>query len=574
MADVMAIPNQASLIHILLVEDSISDALLVRRALASATQAPFHVQHVTSLNAALQAIGEKEYDVVLLDLSLPDSAEFDGLLSLQQLAPKLPVVILTGQSDEEMALKAVVCGAQDYLFKDKADGLAIIRAMQYARKRKQFEATLITQANFDTLTGLANRVLFESRLDMALARIRRTGAGLGVFFLDLNRFKSVNDTMGHSAGDSLLQQVAQQLKLCLRPYDTAARFGGDEFALLIEGIAQPRDCASIAQKIIGRLAAPFSLCGRMAEIGVSIGVAVCMAAEDADRETLMRHADEAMYDAKQSAESAYRFYTPEIQKQAFIRMRLEDELRVAIAADQLVLHYQPKMDLQSGHTIGVEALLRWKHPARGLLLPAEFIAIAEEMGLAGEIGFWVIKTICSDMLRWKQSAVPIVPVSINLFASQLDDPHFTRNLRALLYGFSFPPSLMALEIPGDALLIRPSERMKMLQQVRALGVEVHLDHMGQSAIALEAFQTACVSALKISRELTQAVGKALDTQPMVQAIMDIASHFGMDVVAIGIENEWQRAFFRDHDCRHGQGVALCRPMPSEYLPEWLKIKHK
>jgi diguanylate cyclase (GGDEF)-like protein len=220
-----------------------------------------------------------------------------------------------------MALKAVEYGAQDYLFKDKANGNLIKRAMHYAIQRKQFEGGLIARANFDPLTGLANRLLFESRLDMALARGKRTGDGVGILFLDLDHFKQVNDTMGHAAGDSVLQQVGARLKQSVRPYDTVARFGGDEFALLIEGIKKPNDCSEVAQNIIKRIEEPLIIAGHPAKVGASIGIAVCFGGS-MTREDVLRQADEAMYSAKQSPESAYRHHTTEIRGEALARNKM------------------------------------------------------------------------------------------------------------------------------------------------------------------------------------------------------------------------------------------------------------
>jgi len=295
----------------LLIEDSKTDAVLIAQALTIAAKSSYQVKMVENISAALRALGEEKFDVILLDLSLSDTTGFNGLLSIQNMAPKLPLVILTAYADEEAALKAVEHGAQDYLFKDKVSGYTIQRAMQYAIKRKQFEETLITRANFDYLTGLVNRNLLENRLEMALARSKRSGDGIGVFFLDLDRFKQVNDSFGHPAGDLLLKEVAERLKQSFRTYDTAARFGGDEFALLIEDIKQASDCTIIAEKIIQKISEPFIINNKQANVGVSIGIATCLPGENFTREDLMQKADQAMYRAKLVKDSAYRFYTQE-----------------------------------------------------------------------------------------------------------------------------------------------------------------------------------------------------------------------------------------------------------------------
>lgn len=569
MAEIVAFTPTAQAIHILLVEDSTSDAVLIRKVLTKATPAGTQLQRVETLEAALSVLALQEFDVVLLDLSLPDSSGLDGLLSIQNLTPKMPVLILTAHGDEEMALKAVEQGAQDYMFKDHLDSMAIRRAMQYAMLRKQFESTLIHQANYDTLTGLANRTLFESRLGMALARSQRTGSSIGIFYLDLNRFKHVNDTLGHAAGDRLLTQVGERLRLCLRPYDTAARLGGDEFALLIEGMTQPRDCAVIAQKIIGQLTDPFIIDERKVEIGVSIGIATCEADEQSNAEALLRSADEAMYDAKCSLHSDYRFYTKALHEQTCTRLKLEDELAEALACGGLMLHYQPKIELATGRTIGAEALVRWNHPLRGVLFPAEFIAIAEETGLAGALGNWVLKTVCEDLARWQTAGLPTMQVSINLFPAQLDDAMLPSTLGDLLRHHALNPTLLAMEVPGSALLEKAAERIPNLQRIRALGIGLQLDHVGLSALSFDMLQLLAIDALKIAPEVIRSIHEPGGMLPLVQAIIDIAKRFNIGIIATGIENEWQQAFFRERHCNQGQGFALCRPLPSEFVPDWL-----
>jgi len=294
--------------HILLVEDSQSDASLFEKSLSKVAANNFEIQRVENLRSALRVLGENEFNIVFLDLSLPDTTGFNGLLSIQNMAPKLPVVILTANEDENLALAAVGQGAQDYLFKDKADGLTIRRAMRYAIQRKNLEELLITRAYFDPLTGLANRALFENRLSVILARKSRSGDGVGILFLDLNRFKQVNDVFGHAMGDQLLKNVAQRLQKSVRAYDTVARFGGDEFALLFDGIKQAGDCAKIAQKIIQKISRPYVISNQTLDIGVSIGIALCLKDESNTCEILLKQADEAMYAAKQSEQSDYEFY--------------------------------------------------------------------------------------------------------------------------------------------------------------------------------------------------------------------------------------------------------------------------
>jgi diguanylate cyclase (GGDEF)-like protein len=302
-------PSLDNPLRILLIEDSRGDALLIEKALERARPGVNRVETATTLAEALALLSEKEFDIALLDRSLPDVEGFSGLHSIQSLSPELPIVFLTAYRDENTALEAIEQGAQDYLFKDKIDGHVIKRAIQYAILRKQFEGVLIVRANFDMLTGLTNRTLFENRLDMALARMKRQGGNLAVLFLDLDRFKEVNDSFGHLTGDKLLKEVAERLKHVLRPYDTAARFGGDEFAVLMEGMPEIRHSEVLAQKILGLFDEPFLVQGREINVGASLGIATCSSGQNGQREMLMQQADAAMYEAKTVPESAFRVFS-------------------------------------------------------------------------------------------------------------------------------------------------------------------------------------------------------------------------------------------------------------------------
>lgn len=285
-------------LSILLIEDSRGDALLIEKALNVAMPEGYRLQTVSTLADALKTLSEHTFDVALLDRSLPDVEGVSGLHSVQNMAPQLPIVFLTAYLDERVAFETIEQGAQDYLYKDNIDGRIIKRAIQYAVLRKQFENLLILRANFDMLTGLANRMLFESRLDMALARMKRHGGNLAVLFMDLDRFKFVNDTYGHAEGDKLLMGVANRLKQTLRPYDTAARFGGDEFAILLENIPEMQHGTLVAEKILKLFQTPFPVVGNDVSIGISIGVTTCNATIEAGGAAIMQCADAAMYQAK------------------------------------------------------------------------------------------------------------------------------------------------------------------------------------------------------------------------------------------------------------------------------------
>ncbi|NDF12116.1 MAG: GGDEF domain-containing response regulator [Proteobacteria bacterium] len=301
-------PSFNTPLRILLVEDSAGDMMLIKKALERTLHDDYTVECATSVHEATIKLAQYEFDIALLDRSLPDADGFSGLHTIQNTAPHIPVIFLTAFNDEHTAFEAIEQGAQDYILKDKIDSYSMKRALQYAILRKHFEGLLIMRANFDMQTGLVNRTLFESRLTQALARIKRHGGNLAILFIDLNRFKQVNDTLGHEMGDTLLKEVGARLKRSLRPYDTTARFGGDEFAILLESITHKRDGGVVAQKIIERLDEPFVIAGHTIGIGLSIGISTCSAEDEISMAQLIKQADAAMYAAKSDGYSSYCYY--------------------------------------------------------------------------------------------------------------------------------------------------------------------------------------------------------------------------------------------------------------------------
>ncbi|USQ14320.1 diguanylate cyclase response regulator [Legionella lytica] len=295
-------------LKILLIEDSVGDAMIISKVLQQAMPQAHLLERASTISEALKIVSEQEFDVALLDRTLPDSHGFNGLHSIQNMSPKLPIIFLTGYKDERLALEAIKQGAQDYLFKDQLDANLIKRAIQYAVLRKQFEDVLIIRANFDMLTGLANRMLFENRLEIALAKMRQLGGIISVLLLDLDKFKQVNDTYGHIAGDKLLKEVSSRLKQSLRSYDVVARFGGDEFAILLENLSDPHQSEIVAKKIASLMDAPFNLSGNELPITLSIGIVNCHNNRYISSESVLLQADAAMYEAKSLPGTSYRVF--------------------------------------------------------------------------------------------------------------------------------------------------------------------------------------------------------------------------------------------------------------------------
>jgi diguanylate cyclase (GGDEF)-like protein len=394
--------QQTKSFPVLLVEDNPGDARLVVELLSEATGDAFRVVHVEQLADARQEVMESGTGCVLLDLSLPDAARLEALMQLRAAAPDVPIVILSGLQDELLAVKAVQEGAQDYLVKGRVDGEAIGRSIRYAVERKALEMQTAHKALHDHLTGLPNRDLFHDRLKHAITRAKRHDSLIGVMFLDLDGFKPINDKLGHDVGDKLLVALARRLEDGLRGSDTPARFGGDEFVVLCEDVADEQHVIAIGERLQRAIAEPFMIDNHELNVTSSMGVVVSDGREHGAGE-LIRDADEAMYRAKHQGIS-YEVFDEAMRSRVRARARTETDLQRAVDEHEFRLLYQPQIDLRSGEIVGLEALIRWDHPQRGVVEPGEFLWLAEETGLITRIGEWVLRQSCLQARAWACAA--------------------------------------------------------------------------------------------------------------------------------------------------------------------------
>lgn len=389
-------PASATL-RLLLVEDNLPDARLVAVMLAESSAPRFELVHVRRTQDAIRRLAENAFDAVLLDLGLPDAHELEALNQVSNAAPQLPIVVLTGRENETLAVQAMRRGAQDYLVKGWSSGRVLVRSIRYAIERKRTEQHISHLAYHDPLTDLPNRLLLQDRLNHSLAHARRRSEMLAVVFIDLDLFKAINDTLGHTSGDELLVQVAGRLRGCIRESDTAARIGGDEFALVISEILRFEDAPRLAERVSATFNSPFRLAGQETHVSASIGISL-YPTHGQDAETLLRNADAAMYQVKKRGRNHLRFHT-ELMNGSPQWLARGADLRRALEQDELRVHYQPQMNLESGNIIGLEALVRWQHPRRGLLSPGEFLPVAEDGGLIGSIDGWVLRQACAQLGR-------------------------------------------------------------------------------------------------------------------------------------------------------------------------------
>jgi diguanylate cyclase (GGDEF)-like protein/PAS domain S-box-containing protein len=428
--------------------------------------------------------------------------------------------------------------------------------------RKRAEAALEHQALHDPLTRLPNRSLLADRITHALHRLGRSRRWVGVLFLDLDRFKLVNDSLGHAAGDDLLVQVAERLHDAVRPADTIARFGGDEFVVLCEGLRHPGDAGKLAARMLEAFRYPFVIAGRELYVMPSIGVAVANG-DGTDAESLVRNADTAMYSAKSQGGNRYTFFDDDLRRRAVARLDVEHALRRALERSELLLHYQPLFDVTSGAVVGVEALLRWPSDAGRVVPPDEFIPVAEETALIVPMGAWALHEACRQLAAWDESAPGRVTpsVAVNLSARQVAEPGLVAMVADVLRHTGVAPERLCLEITETAVMQDADAAIVVLESLKALGVRLALDDFGTGHASLGYLSRFPVDALKIDRSFVARLGSDRSATAIVASIMALAEGLGLEVVAEGVEEPEQLEFLRAAGCRLAQGYLLCRPIP-------------
>jgi diguanylate cyclase (GGDEF)-like protein/PAS domain S-box-containing protein len=439
---------------------------------------------------------------------------------------------------------------------------AIANVLSDAIERVRAESAIRFQALHDRTTGLPNRALFLDRLGHALSLGRRRRRDLAVLFLDLDHFKLINDTLGHAAGDDLLQQVAPRLRSAVRPADTVARFGGDEFVLLCEDLDEVH-AADIAKRVLAAFAAPFVLEGQDHYLTTSVGIALT-GRPSATAESLVRDADAAMYRAKDRGRGRYEIFDEDMRHRALARLQLEAELRRAVDRDELELHYQPVISLRSGRIVAVEALARWNHPDRGLLGAPDFIPIAEETGLMVPITRWVLAEAMTQAARWQDEYPDVVAVTVGVNVSSADiaRPDFEDVVVGALAASGAAPQSLSLEITESALVDPSEATVEALRRLKAMGVMITLDDFGTGYSSLSHLESFPADTLKIDRTFVSRLQGGIDNAPVARAIVGLGQALGLVVVAEGVETAEQEAGLRELDCRVAQGFRYARPLPA------------
>ena len=439
-----------------------------------------------------------------------------------------------------------------------------IATLEDVSARKASEARADEAARQDPLTGLPNRLLLQERLSEALVRLHRNAESCAILLVDLDRFKPVNDTLGHPIGDALLKKVADRLRSTVRPTDTVARIGGDEFVILQTGVREASDTQALARRLVDLIGRTYMVDGHLLTIGASVGVA--LAPHDGDSaETLLKNADLALYRAKLDGRGTYRFFEPEMDARMQARRRLELDMRQALARREFQLHYQPQMQLEGDRLIGCEALIRWHHPERGTISPLDFIPLAEEIGLIVPIGDWVIRQACRDAMTWPEH----MSVAVNVSPAQFKSDRLVETIMSALAGSGLPARRLEVEITEGVLLQENEKTLRTLHRLRELGVRVSMDDFGTGYSSLSYLRSFPFDKIKIDRSFVKDLSGRPDGDAIIRAIAGLGRSLGMTTVAEGVETPEQMQRVREEGCTDVQGYLISKPIPAENLISFL-----
>ncbi len=545
--------------RILVVDDDRSSRFALRETLLSEGH---EVLEAGNGQQAVEICRQAAPDLIVMDGMMPVMDGFSACTLIRSLpgCAAIPILLVTGMNDEGAVDKAFGAGATDYIAKP-INYAVLRRRIEHLLAARSAEERVHQLAYVDSLTGRPNRTKFNEHMEALLLETARSEKQFALLFLDINDFKLVNDTLGHEAGDLLLKYVAERLVGCVRKGDFVARFGGDEFCIVLDNVRSYEMIRNIAEKIHDHVNRPFVLLGREMLLGSSIGIAV-YPEHGTDAGTLLRSADMAMYHAK-TGKKLWEFYEPRLESESLARLETENELRNAIDREELVVYYQPQEDLRTGLISGYEALIRWQHPTRGLVPPAEFIELAERNGLINEIGRWVLCTICEQMRDWAERGFEMPRVAINLSARQLANPSLVEDFREVITDAGIPPDRIEFEITESAIMERPDEMIGMLRDLKAMGTRLAVDDFGTGYSSLSYLKRFPLDYIKIDRAFISDVMTNRIDADIVRTIIALAQALEVEVIAEGVETTLQRQFLKEMQCHYLQGFLLSKPVPAE-----------
>ena len=559
----------------------IDDEEQIRNLLVAILQNLYRCCIASSAEEALTALRESTFDLVISDVDMGGMSGLELVPRVHSLAPDTVVVMISGNQDIETAIAAMRVGAFDYITKPidlRHVEAAVQRALQHhdllqeRRRYKEQLENLLQQrtaevdrlAYYDTLTQLPNRTLFEDRLAQAVAVANSGDQSLGVLFISLDQFKKVNDTLGHGPGDSLLQEFAQRLRSCISKTDTVARFGSDEFALLRTHISGTKDVIETIGSLSQVLKFSFDLTGQELFATASVGVSL-FPLDGEDPQTLLKNAGAALYKAKRSGGANYQFYTADMHELASRRLALETNLRRAIQNEEFLIHYQPRVSVDTLEITGVEALVRWQHPQLGLVSPSEFIPLAEDTGLIVPIGEWVLRNACLQNKRWQDQGFAPFQVAVNISARQFHDQDLSQTVIRILEETHLSPRHLELELTESSVMQNAEFATGVLSVLKNMGIGISIDDFGTGFSSLASLKRLPIDALKIDQSFVRDVTTDPDDAALVMAIITLAHNLRLKVIAEGVETEEQLRFLHLLRCDEIQGYLFSRPIPADAL---------
>lgn len=596
-------------LRVLIIEDSEDDTLLLLHELKSGGYDPEYLR-VETPEAVRKTVSEEHWDIVLSDYRMPLFDGLDALSILKESGLDIPFILISGQIGEDVAVEAMKAGAHDFITKGKMARLmpAIERELSEAKERssrrraeeelenyrsqlermvqertselsaantrlrreiterKQMEEIIKHQAHHDALTGLPNRRLFMDILSIELALAKRSRKRFAVLFLDLDRFKYINDTLGHDIGDELLKQVAARFKGTIRQSDIVARIGGDEFNILLNDVPHSEDISIIADKIVNSFKKSFSIRSHELYIQTSIGISI-YPDDGTDIERLFKSADIAMYNAKEQGGNTYQFYNSSMNIRTIERLRMENWLRQSLDRGELMVYYQPQLLVETGEVLCAEALVRWRHPGRGILEPKDFIPLAEETGFITAIDEWVLKTACRQFAEWQKSGFPGICVTVNISAKQFQQADLAEKISQILEDTGFDPQRLDLEITESTAMRNMEHTIPNMNRLAKMGIGIAIDDFGTGYSSLNYLKKLPIHKLKIDKSFVKDIATDPDDRIIISAVTAMAQNMKLRVIAEGVETKEQMEFLKSIGCREMQGFLFSKPLPSEEFRE-------
>lgn len=564
----------------------IDDDEQVRRVLLDLFSEAYNCSAASSAEAALTVLAQESFDLVISDINMGGMSGLELVPHVHSLSPDSVVLMISGQSNIETAIEAMHVGAFDYIMKpfdirhvEAALERALKQRLLLAEKRRykdELESLLAERtaevdrlAYYDTLTSLPNRTLFEDRLTQAVALAQRANKRVAVLFIALDQLKKVNDTLGHLAGDQLMQQVAVRLRGCVTDSDTVARFGGDQFVLMLPEIGRTKDVVEIVAAIQEALNPSFRLDRQELFATASVGISFF---PDDGKETssLVKNAGAALYRAKKAGGNEYRFYTADMHAKASKRFELETSLRHAIDNHEFLLHYQPRVAIDSLRIVGVEALVRWQHPELGLVPPGDFIPLAEETGLILPIGEWVLREACRQNREWQNKGFAKIRVGVNISARQFQQQHLSETVIRILEESDLGPEFLELELTESSIMSNAEATIVVLNKLQTKGVAISVDDFGTGFSSLSYLKRLPIDSLKVDQSFVRDLATDPDDAALVMAIVSLAHTLRLRVVAEGVETPEQLRFLRLLRCDEIQGYLISKPLPVEGIERLLR----